>query len=114
MFQFFSFKDSARRAPDTLTSGGGGDAFDGAGRGGGDLFDLRFDADRTLDGVQAFEFGATSGKGKGFVWFENDRRATLLSANVDDDARPELVIRIEDGREVRAADYGASDFFGVL
>lgn len=114
VFQFFSFKDSARSEPDTLIAGNGGAAFDGAGRGGGDLFDLSFDADSTLSGVQAFEFGATSSKGKGFVWFQNDGTVTLLCANVDNDAPPELVVRIEDGREVRAEDYGASDFFGVL
>ncbi len=114
VFQFFSFRDSARREPDILSAGNGGDAFDGAGRGRGDLFDITFDADRTLDGVQEFAFGGASDRGKGFVWFENDRRTTLLCANLDDDARPEFVVRIEDGRDVRAADYGASDFFGVL
>jgi hypothetical protein len=107
VFQFLSLSDSRLVDPDEIFR------FDRTGATEGDLFDLsRIDADRTTPGDQTLIFGG--GQGKGSVWVENDTApdstATLLYANVDDDADPEFLVRIFDGRANRASEYTEDDF----
>jgi Ca2+-binding RTX toxin-like protein len=82
-------------------------AFEGSGVAGGDSIDLHdIDPDPATIGDQAFIYG---GRGAGHVWLGENGSRTLILANLDADAAPELKVAIADGA-VRASDYAAGDF----
>jgi len=108
VFVFASVGASPCGRGDRLKAGGGADAFEGAGRAGGDLIDLRgIDADVTRPGDQAFVFGAGAGRGR--LWLTEDGDATLVRGNVDNSDRPEFELTILDGA-LGPGDYTARDF----
>jgi Ca2+-binding RTX toxin-like protein len=87
-----------------------GVAFEGAGKAGGDLIDLRgLDADLTTPDFDFFVFGGT---GKGHLSLVNRGSDTLVRGNVDDDGGFEFECLIRDG-EVKASAYTAADFLLV-
>jgi Ca2+-binding RTX toxin-like protein len=107
VFEFTSPSDSMIDDPDVVFG------FDRPGGAEGDQFDLSaIDADRTAPGNQTFAFGA--GQGKGAVWLEDDTArfstATLVFLNIDNDADPEFVLKVEDGQGTKARAYTATDF----
>lgn len=107
-FLYGGFNGSAPRAVDRLRAGDGAAAFEGAGRAGGDVIDLSMlDANASLAGNQAFQFG--TGRGTGRLWVLEVGANTLVRGNADRDAAPEFGLIIEDGR-VRASAYDAGDF----
>lgn len=101
--------DSRPGAADILRAGNGAAAFDAAGgpAGNGDTFDFSaIDANRSLDGNQAFRLG---GVGIGRLSLVNEGSSTIVRGNVDADAAFEIRLVIADG-EVRAGAYNAGDF----
>ncbi|WP_374301818.1 DUF4082 domain-containing protein [Paracoccus sp. (in: a-proteobacteria)] len=105
-FVLRSSTDSQPGAGDVIRAGDGGLAFEGAGRSGGDVIDLRaIDADTTASGNQTFNFGD---KGKGGVWLLDDGGVTILHANTDGDTAAEVELFIHDNG-VAAADYAPWD-----
>ena len=84
-----------------------GVAFEGAGKAGGDVIDLRgLDADMTTPDFESFIFGGT---GKGHLSLTNSGSDTLVRGNLDDDRGFEFQCLIRDG-DVRASAYTAADF----
>lgn len=106
-FRFLS-GNSQPGALDSLRSGDGGAAFDGAGAAGGDRIDLRgIDANTSLAGDQAFQLGTTHGIGH--LWLSESGTNTMVNGNVDGDAALEFQLAINDGA-TRASVYSAADF----
>ena len=92
---------------DEIQAGDGAVAFEGAGRAGGDLIDLKgIDANTTSSGNQAFVFGSTD---KGGISLFNVDGNTLVRGNIDNDAAFEFEVLIVDGA-VSASAYTAADF----
>jgi Ca2+-binding RTX toxin-like protein len=92
------------------------DGFDNPGAGAGDVIDLSaIDADVNTAGDQAFNFLGViqnpfpPATAAGSLWLRNEAGETLVYANVDGDADPEMAIRIDDGNTPASA-YDASDF----
>jgi arylsulfatase A-like enzyme len=101
VFDFNSVAASGPASADTIVG------FAGAGGGDGDRIDLGgIDANTGIAGNQAFVLGGT---GAGRVRLLESGTKTLVVANVDRDADPELRIFIEDG-STRAAVFNAADF----
>ena len=105
-FQFASISDFRITDPDEISS------FDRPGAPEGDVLDFsRIDADQTLPGNQALIFGA--GKGTGAIWLKNDTaefsRDTLIFLNVDNDNAADFMVRVFDGRGIRAGEYSVDD-----
>ena len=99
-----SLAQSTPGVRDTIAS------FDQAGSAIGDLLDLSLlDANATLAGRQAFKWGGTTNRDKGFLWVANSGNQTIVNGNVDGDAAAEFSIAIADG-EVGALAYSAADF----
>ena len=108
VFAFASVGASPHGRCDRVKPGGGTDAFEGAGRAGGDLIDLSgIDADATRPGNQAFVFGSATGTGR--LWLSERGDATLVCGNVDRGDRPEFELAILDGG-LGPGDYAARDF----
>jgi serralysin len=108
VFVFASLGASRAGRCDRVKAGGGADAFEGAGRAGGDLIDLSgIDADSTWPGNQPFAFDADDGPGR--LWLGEHGDATLVCGSVDRDGRPEFVLAIRDGA-LGPDDYAAHDF----
>lgn len=109
-FRFFTLASSPYGAADTLLPGDGGAAFDGAGKAGGDVINVAsIDANLTLAGDQAFAWGGTSKKTKGYLWLGDVGSETHVWGNIDNDSPPEFHLKIADG-SLKAASYAASDF----
>ncbi|MER2510187.1 MAG: calcium-binding protein [Amaricoccus sp.] len=117
-FVFHDVRDSSTVRPDKILGGapeGGSsagsvaEAFEGAGRGRGDLIDLRgIDArESSVFSDQAFRFDERT---EGGLWLRDDGDVTVVRGNVDDDKGAEFLLRIEDGAATSAADYTAADF----
>jgi Ca2+-binding RTX toxin-like protein len=106
---FFNYvTDSSAAARDVIAAGDGAIAFQGAGRPGGDLIWMPNDLGPVPNTpLGPFTFGGT---GKMQVSCVDRGTDTLVRANVDDDAKFEFRILIEDGA-VRADQYTAGDFF---
>jgi arylsulfatase A-like enzyme len=101
VFDFDSASASGPTSADTIVG------FAGAGSADGDRIDLAgIDANAGVAGNQAFVFGGT---GAGRLRLLESGTKTLVVANTDADADPELRIFIEDGA-TRAAAYNAADF----
>lgn len=101
VFDFNSADASGPASADTIVG------FAGAGNAAGDRIDLGgIDANAGIAGNQAFVLGGT---GAGRVRLLESGTKTLVVANTDGDADPELRIVIEDG-STRAAAYNAADF----
>jgi Ca2+-binding RTX toxin-like protein len=84
----------------------------GSGQWDGDKIDVStIDANTSLTGNQAFKWGGTTLKGKGYLWAENlSNGDTLIKGNVDNDTDAEFQVAVADGST--AASYWASiDFF---
>lgn len=110
-FRFYTLAGSPYGAADTLVAGDGGAAFDGAGKAAGDVINLAsIDANETLAGDQAFIWGGTTKKAKGYLWLGDVGSETHVWGNVDNDATPEFHLKIADGSSLKAASYAASDF----
>lgn len=108
VFQFLAAAESAAAARDTLQAGDGAAAFQGAGSGDGDRFDLSsIDADQTRAGLQDFAFGGQTGKGR--LWAREADGLTLIRGNVDADRLPEFELAVADGA-VLASAYATADF----
>lgn len=96
--------------------------FDGAGIAGGDVIELRTDADLTQGGVQDFIFFGALGPGEdstdvpaGAIWLVDVGAQTRVlgrveAGRVDDDRRVDFALYINDGPTVSAADYTIDDF----
>jgi Ca2+-binding RTX toxin-like protein len=107
VFVFGLARHSPGGSPDVIRAGDGAQAFEGAGRPGGDRIDLSgIDADATRAGHQVLAFG---GSGKGHVVVVESGGLSLVRANTDDDAGFEFAVLIEDG-DGRASAYTAADF----
>ena len=75
-----------------------------------DRIDLSsIDANVHLAGNQAFSFNGTTAGGAGTIWMQNVGNQTWLRVNTDNDAAPEMTVRIIDGVD-DASDYWAGDF----
>jgi Ca2+-binding RTX toxin-like protein len=115
VFVFSSHLDSQPGAPnrDGIQAGDGAAAFQGAGAATGDRIDLSaVDADLTLFDQQTLLWGGTGPTAlrfKGFVWIEDVGPDSFVRANLDNDAAPEMEIRIVDG-VVDASAYSSADF----
>jgi serralysin len=108
VFVFGGAGASAAGRCDRLKAGGGAAAFEGVGRPGGDLIDLRgIDADKTRPGNQAFTLDDDRGPGR--LWLREDGDATLVCGSVDRDGRAEFELAIFDGA-IGPGDYAARDF----
>lgn len=104
----FDDGDSRPGAADRLVRGDGMPAFQGAGRAGGDVIDLRaVDADSGRAGDQAFVFGG--GQGRGHLWMAEQNGVSYLRGNVDGDRAAEFELVIYD-RGIEAEAYRAGDF----
>lgn len=108
VFVFTSADDARRDAPDFIRGGDLG-AFEAPGAGEGDLIDLSaIDANRAEDGDQAFVMDG--GRGAGRLWLvDGPAGSTIILANLDGDAAPEIRIFLRDGATLAAA-YSAEDF----
>lgn len=108
VFVFTSVGDARRDAPDFIRGGDLG-PFEAPGAGEGDLIDLSaIDANRGQDGDQAFV--VDGGRGAGRLWLvDGPAGSTIVLANVDGDAAPEIRIFLRDGATLAAA-YSAEDF----
>jgi serralysin len=107
-FVYVSAVPSNPAARDTLQAGDGAAAFEKAGAGLGDRFDLsKFDANSLVSGVQDFVFGAATGIGR--LWAVNAGQTTLVRGNTDRDAAAEFEVAIADGG-VLAKAYTVHDF----
>ncbi len=108
VFTFNSITESNPAARDSIRAGDGAVAFEGAGAGAGDRFDLRtLDANTGLAGVQHFTFGSSTGVAR--LWAVSSGTDTLIRGNVDGDAAVEFEVAIQDG-SVAASAYAAADF----
>jgi Ca2+-binding RTX toxin-like protein len=108
-FDFDDVTDSTPGARDSVQAGDGAIAFEGAGAGPGDRFDLAdIDADAVLNGNQTFVMDGTMTRGK--LWAVNIGMDTRIRGNIDNDAAVEFEFEILDGGVV-AQDYTADDFF---
>ncbi len=108
IFKYSATAGSNPAARDSIRSGDGAVAFEGAGAGAGDRFDLRtLDANTSLAGVQHFTFGSSTGVAR--LWAVNSGTDTLIRGNVDGDAAVEFEVAIQDG-SVAASAYAAADF----
>ncbi|MEP0246758.1 MAG: calcium-binding protein, partial [Roseobacter sp.] len=90
---------------------------DGVGVEGGDVIDLQMiDADTLAEDDQAFvflgELTREEGRaaGPGALWVQDFGTQTRVFGLVDDDKIIDFSVRINDGAEVTASDYIASDF----
>jgi Ca2+-binding RTX toxin-like protein len=106
LFLFYEVSDSTPTRRDVIAAGDGAIAFEGAGRAGGDLFNIFVDADLTNRAHDTFTFGGT---GKGHLSLVDSGADTLLRGNLDDDRSFEFQVLIKDG-DVRASAYTADDF----
>jgi serralysin len=107
-FIYASAVASNPAARDTLRAGDGAVAFERAGAGLGDRFDLsKLDANSLVSGVQDFVFGTATGIGR--LWAVNSGTTTLIRGNTDADAAAEFELAIADAG-VRANAYTAHDF----
>jgi Ca2+-binding RTX toxin-like protein len=104
LFLFTISTDSLIEDPDVI------EEFDQPGSVEGDIIDLSaIDADWRTAGNQAFLFGEDAARGT--VWLENGKaRSTFVYFSTNDDPEPEFMLRISDGRGVRAEDYSEADF----
>lgn len=96
--------------------------FEGAGKEGGDLIELRSDANSTLDGVQDFVFfGALEDDQviadvpAGAIWLIDEGEQTRVlgryqTGRPTDESRVDLAFYINDGADVNASDYAIDDF----
>lgn len=96
--------------------------FEGAGEEGGDLIELRSDANSMLDGVQDFVFfGALEDDQiitdlpAGAIWLIDEGEQTRVlgryqTGRPTDDSRVDFAFYINDGAEVTASDYSIDDF----
>jgi Ca2+-binding RTX toxin-like protein len=110
VFRFGSPSASALGSRDTIRSGDGEVAFRNPGNAAGDRIDVSLiDADATAGGNQAFLWGGTTQKGKGYLWVENVGGDTYVRGNINNGAAPEIEIEIEDAGVV-AAQYRVPDF----
>lgn len=108
VFRFVDASDSRPWAADVIRGGDGASAFQRAGNGFGDRIDLSaFDADTTRNGIQDFEFGNATGKGR--LWAIDSGKNTLICGNTDGDRAIEFQCIIRDGN-VRASSYTEADF----
>lgn len=100
--------DSRANARDRIVAGGGAPAFEGAGRGGGDVVDVHgIDADTTRAGDQAFVFGGSHARGH--LWLTQVGDVSYVCGNTDVDAALEFRLAIYDGA-VPSSAYHAGDF----
>lgn len=104
LFLFTISTDSVIEDPDVI------EEFDQPGSVEGDIIDLSaIDADWRTSGNQAFLFGEDAARGT--VWLENGKaRSTFVYFSTNNDPDPEFVLRLSDGRGVRADDYSEADF----
>lgn len=114
VFVFNDVTESAEGNADIVRGGYRQAAFENPGDALGDRFDLSgIDADTTIEGHQAFEYGGSVGAGAvtettGHYWFTDVGEVTHLRANVDGGGY-DLDIRIEDGADVFALAYNQFD-----
>lgn len=109
-FRFTVLSTSVPGARDQIRAGDGGPAFANAGNAVGDRIDVSgIDADTTVNGNQAFQFGGTMQMGRGFLWVANSGTDTIVRGNVNNNT-VEFEFEIEDGPGKVAADYRAADF----
>ena len=103
-YLYQSLTQSTPGVRDTVVS------FDRPGSAIGDRFDLTLlDANATLPGRQAFQWGGTTNHGRGFIWVADLGGQTIVRGNVDDDDAVEFSVAISDGT-VGASAYSAADF----
>lgn len=75
---------------------------------GEDVIDLSMiDANRDRNGDQSWTFGTREGTGR--VWIEQANRGSSSVLHADDGHR-ELIVVLQDGRDIGPRDYHASDF----
>ena len=92
---------------DVLRGGDGGKSFDGAGGAAGDRIDLSgIDANTAATGNQAFGWRH---RHRTISAIEFGNTATLIRANIDNDAAFEFELMIEDAT-TKASAYAAADF----
>ncbi|HVL21258.1 MAG TPA: calcium-binding protein, partial [Amaricoccus sp.] len=104
----FAANSSAPGARDVIAAGDGAIAFQGAGAGAGDRFDLSgYDANTTQGGVQDWIFGTSHAKGH--LWMTTSGKQTILNGNLDNDAAIEFQVAIDDAA-VAASAYKVQDF----
>lgn len=96
--------------------------FEGAGKEGGDLIELRSDANSTLDGVQDFVFfdaleddQVIADVPEGAIWLIDEGEQTRVlgryqNGRPTDESRVDLAFYINDGADVNASDYAIDDF----
>lgn len=75
----------------------------------GDRIDLvDIDADVALAGNQAFKWGRTATKSKGYLWAENSANGdTIIKGNTDADTEAEFQVAVADGTRLPSAWIGA-------
>lgn len=109
-FRFYTLAGSPYGAADTLVAGDSGLAFDGAGSAKIDVINLAsLDANLTVGGDQAFKWGGTTTKAKGYLWASDTGTTTNIWGNIDNDALPEFHLKIADAG-IKASAYVATDF----
>ena len=90
--------------------------FEGAGREGGDVIDLRLSPETTINGARGFTFlGELSWEegmaaGSGAVWIQDFGTQTRVFCLTNNDNVVDLAVRINDGIDATASDYISSDF----
>lgn len=108
VFDFDFTSDSRTGGIDVIAAGDGAVAFEGAGRAGGDVFDVRtIDANANIAGNQAFVW--SSSKAAGTAYLAESNGNTVFYAHTNNDGMPDLTVIIADGA-IRATDYISSDF----
>lgn len=88
--------------------GEGGNAFEGAGKPGGDLIDVSgLDADTTAAGMQDWIFGTSHARGH--LWVTKSGTEAILNGNSDNDAAIEFQVAIDE-ENIAPPAFTANDF----